>query len=160
MENRMPHYYLPISTSAVRALQSGAPDAYGNAPERSVCDGNGNPCRHCLADIPAGRGMLTLSWRPFSQLQPYAETGPVFLCADDCAPHDCQSGAPHMVTSRKNLLVKGYDANERIVYGTGAIVDCAAMDAHLERLLADPAIAFADLRSATNNCFFCRVVRA
>lgn len=155
----MPHLYLSLPTEAVRHWQAGGPDAYGNAPERAVSDGSGNPCRHCLRDIPAGRGMLVLALRPFGGLQPYAETGPVFLCAEPCPAHGEPDIAPPIVTGRQRLLVKGYGKDERIVHGTGAVVECALMDEHLDRLLADPAVAFADLRSASNNCFFCRVVR-
>jgi hypothetical protein len=155
----MGHHYLPLPSDAVRRWQAGGPDDYGNPPERTVSDGSGNPCRHCLRDIPAGGGMLILALRPFSGLQPYAETGPVFLCADACPPHDPRNGAPPIVTERHKLLVKGYGRDERIVYGTGAIADCAGMDNHLERLFANAAVEFADLRSASNNCYFCRVVR-
>jgi hypothetical protein len=159
-EPALAHLYLPLDTGVVRALQAGGLDAYGLPPERSISDGRGNPCRHCLADIAEGRMMLTLALRPFSRLHPYAETGPVFLCADPCEAHDPRSGAPHMITSRRQLLVKGYGSDERIVYGTGAIVECARMDEHLDRLLADAAVGFADVRSAANNCYFLRVVRA
>ena len=51
-------HYLALPTDTVRALQSGALDAYENPPEHSVSDGHGNPCRHCLQDIPKGAGML------------------------------------------------------------------------------------------------------
>ncbi len=52
----------------------------------AVSDGHGNPCRSCLADIRAGAAMLIVAARPFPALQPYAETGPIFLCAADCTP--------------------------------------------------------------------------
>ncbi len=156
----MAYLYLPLGTGVVRALQAGGLDAYGLPPERLISDGRGNPCRHCLQDIKAGEGMLTLSLRPFTKLHPYAETGPVFLHADSCEAHDCTGGVPPIVSCRRQLLVKGYDVNERIVYGTGAIVDCARMDEHLERLFASGEVSFADIRSASKNCYFCRAVRA
>jgi hypothetical protein len=52
--------------------------------ERAVSDGQGNPCRSCLHEVPAGAGMLILAARPFPAAQPYAETGPIFFCADAC----------------------------------------------------------------------------
>jgi hypothetical protein len=73
--------FLSLETDTIRYLQSGGPDAYGQAPVRRVSDGAGNPCRHCLTEIPAGAEMLVLAHRPFEGLQAYAETGPVFLCA-------------------------------------------------------------------------------
>ena len=74
--------FLALPTDTVRALRAGAPDAHRRAPERAVSDGGDNPCRHCLTEIPEGRGMLVLAHRPFTTPQPYAESGPIFLCAD------------------------------------------------------------------------------
>ena len=54
-------HFTPISTAIVRAYQAGGLDANGQMPERAVSDGDGNPCRHCLAMIPAGAGMLVLA---------------------------------------------------------------------------------------------------
>lgn len=77
--------FSPIPTDTARALQTGGLDAYGMLPERKLSDGGGNPCRHCLGMIPEGAEMLVLAHRPFPALQPYAETGPIFLCAAPCA---------------------------------------------------------------------------
>ncbi|MBV1902079.1 MAG: DUF1203 domain-containing protein, partial [Marinosulfonomonas sp.] len=78
--------YLPYDADFVVSVRAGGPDANGQVAERSTADGAGNPCRYCLSDVPYGAGMLILAARPFPELQPYAETGPIFLCADDCTP--------------------------------------------------------------------------
>jgi len=147
----------PMPTATARAFRAGAPDANGQPPERSVSDGGGNPCRHCLGMIPDGAGMLILARRPFSAPQPYAEVGPVFLCADDCPAWDGEGMPPALASP--DYLVKGYNADERIVYGTGAIVPTPDIAARAEALLADAAIAFVDIRSARNNCFQARITR-
>ena len=77
-----------MPTKHARALQNGGADANGQIPERAISDGDGNPCRHCLNDIPKGARMLIFAYRPFPAPQPYAEIGPVFLCADTCVAHD------------------------------------------------------------------------
>lgn len=79
----MPIQFHPIPTATARAYQSGGLDANGQRPEHHISDGNGNPCRHCLKMIPKGAEML--AHRPFPTAQPYAEIGPIFLCADLCA---------------------------------------------------------------------------
>lgn len=79
--------YLPMPSNEVRALQAGGKDAYGCAPERTVSDGDGNPCRHCLDFVPKGAGMLILAYRPFPDVQPYAETGRSF-----CVPTPARPG--------------------------------------------------------------------
>ena len=150
-------HFIPIPTETVRALQAGAPDANGQRPERHLSEGGGNPCRHCLQMIPAGAGMLILAHRPFTRLQPYAESGPIFLCADPCAP----GGGPDLpvMLASPDYILRGYSAEERIVYGTGAVVPTARIRAEAEARLADPRVAFLLIRSARNNCFQCRIDR-
>ena len=148
-----------LATELVRALRAGAADANGQAAERAVSDGQGNPCRHCLNFIPEGAGMLICAHRPFSSLQPYAETGPVFLCADDCARFE-DAGVPPVLTSSPDYLLKGYRADERIFYGTGRVVAQADLPGYAATLLKDHEVAFVDVRSARNNCFQARIVRA
>ena len=73
-----------MDTREAARLWAGGTDANGMAPERTVSDGDGNPCRHCLDMIGAGEPMLVLAHRPFATVQPYAEVGPVFLHAEPC----------------------------------------------------------------------------
>ena len=149
--------FVPISTDAVRAYQAEGLDSYGLLPERRVSDGGGNPCRHCLRMIPAGAGMLVLAHRPFGALQPYAETGPIFLCADPC---EAGGGVavPEILAS-PDYIVRGYGADERIVYGTGGVVATADVPARAAEVLAMPGVAFVHVRSARNNCFQVRIER-
>jgi len=152
--------YQALPGELARAWRRGAPDAYGMAPERGhVSDGVGVPCRHCLHDVPAGRGYLVLAHRPFPELQPYAETGPIFLCEDDCARWPGQAPPPILSTS-PDYLLKGYGADFRIVYGTGRVVPASEVPGHAAALLADQAIAFVDVRSARNNCWQLRICRS
>lgn len=146
----------PLDSDFVAAIRAGGPDAYGHPAERSVSDGPGNPCRHCLRPIPKGAGMLILAARPFPALQPYAETGPIFLCADDCAPWQ-GDGTPEIVSMSPDYLLKGYDAGDRIVYGSGKVVPAADVRTYAAGLLRDVRIAYVDVRSARNNCFQTRI---
>ena len=151
----MTHTYHPIDTETVRALQAGGADAYGRAPERTISDGKGKPCRHCLGQIPAGKEMLILAHRPFAEPQPYAEIGPIFLCADPCEGWS-GTGVPPNLTVSPTYLIKGYTSENRIRYGTGAIVPADDLDVEIARILDRGDCAYVDVRSATNNCFLCR----
>ena len=150
--------FKPLPTPLVRALQSGSPDANGQTPERGTSDGPGNPCRHCLQNIPRGAAMLTLSARPFPQLQPYAETGPIYLCAEACAPWTRGARPPVLATSETYLL-RGYDANDRIVGGTGSVIAQEQMEPHATDLLHDDRVAYIHVRSSSNNCYLARIDR-
>ena len=149
--------FVPIPTEVVRAYRSGAPDANGQLPERHISDGGGNPCRHCLAMISRGAGMLVLAHRPFPAPQPYAEIGPIFLCADACA---AGGGAelPEMLASPE-YIVRGYGPDDRIVYGTGAVTPTLRIKERAGTLLADPRVDYVHVRSARNNCFQVRIER-
>jgi hypothetical protein len=149
--------FQPIPTAIARAYQSGQPDANGQQPERHISDGEGTPCRHYLKMIPKGAGMLILAHRPFPAPQPYAELGPIFLCADPC---DAGGGAevPDILASPE-YIVRGYGPDDRIVYGTGAVVPTGRIAAEAEGRLADPRVAYVHVRSARNNCYQVRIDR-
>lgn len=147
--------FTPIPTETVRALQAGGPDANGQPPEWHIADGGGNPCRHCLRMIREGAGMLILAHRPFPAPQPYAELGPIFLCADPCEAGGGEA-MPEMLAS-PDYIVRGYGPDDRIVYGTGAVVPTAAIAAEAAARLADPRVAYVHVRSARNNCYQLRI---
>jgi hypothetical protein len=149
--------YVALPTQIVRHYQAGGADANGQAPERVVAEGKGNPCRHCLRMIPEGAGMLILAHRPFPVPQPYAEVGPIFLCADACERGGGET-LPEMLAS-PDYIVRGYGADDRIVYGSGGVVRREAIPARAGALFADPGIAYLHVRSARNNCYQVRIER-
>lgn len=147
-----------LPSADVAQIRRAGRDSYGNPVETHVSDGGAYPCRHCLREIPAGRPYLVLAHRPFASDNPYAETGPIFLCADDCARADVGADVPAILRSAA-YIVRGYGADERIVYGTGQVVPTPEIAAFAETLLARDEIAFVDVRSAANNCYQCRIRR-
>jgi hypothetical protein len=151
-------HFTPLPTETVRALQAGGLDSYGMRPELRVSDGLGAPCRHCLRQVPAGQDYLIVAHRPFPALQPYAETGPIFLCAGACEPGGGEAVPPMLASAQ--YIVRGYGADDRIVYGTGGVVATPAIPARAEELLARPDIAYVHVRSAANNCYQLRIDRA
>lgn len=152
--------YTALPTIQVRAYQQGGQDAYGQAAERQASDGNGNPCRHCLQLMPKGAGMLVLAHRPFKTLHSYAEVGPIFLCADPCTGYGTQTTQPPALRSSPDYLLKGYGDDDRIIYGTGAIIAVDRVAAHAAEVFADPKVAYIHIRSARNNCYQARIDRA
>lgn len=150
--------YIAIDTARAQGLRMNAADANGQSPEITLSDGNANPCRHCLAEIPRQKPMLILAHRPFEHLHAYAETGPIFLCAEDCNRYPADAGLPPLYRGR-NMLIRGYDSGERIIYGTGKVIEMASLESEADRLFADPLVAFIHLRSATNNCYHFRIER-
>lgn len=149
-----------LSTDEARRLQMGGRDAYGHVPERATSDGDGVPCRHCLKGVSAGDPYLILAYRPFPALQPYAETGPIFLHAAPCERADDNEAMPEILTGSSDYIIRGYGMDDRIVYGTGAVTPTGKISARAKELFERSDVAYVHVRSARNNCYQCRIERA
>ncbi|WP_341365757.1 DUF1203 domain-containing protein [Yoonia sp. BS5-3] len=154
----MPLTYLPFDQHTLTQLRAGGPDVYGAPAERAISSGVGTPCRSCLRNVPEGDEMLICAARPFASLHPYAETGPVFFCANHCEPHD-GGAVPAILKTSPTYLLKAYDADERIIYGTGQITEQDQVAGYASRLFEDACVAYVDVRSARNNCFLTRIMQ-
>ncbi|WP_299501712.1 DUF1203 domain-containing protein [uncultured Roseobacter sp.] len=151
--------FIALETDIARHWQNGGKDVHGQMPDRKISDGKGTPCRHCLKDVPEGEEMLILAHRPFEGVHAYAETGPIFLCANPCPRGGDTDTLPPILTTSPDYLVKGYSADERIVYGTGEVVATEDILAKVASVFQNPDVAFIHVRSARNNCYQARIER-
>lgn len=149
--------FTALPTETVEAWRAGAPDANGNPPERHISNGAGNPCRHCLHHVPKGADMLILAHKPFEGTHPYAETGPIFLCADPCE-RGGGTALPAILTSSPDYLIKGYGTDDRIVYGTGVVAPWPSWTSASPRSLPTPRSPIST-PAARNNCYQLRIDR-
>lgn len=152
--------YEAMPQDIARAYQAGEPDANNQTPEHHVSDGGGNPCRHCLADIPEGEAFLILAYRPTKALQPYAEVGPIFLHAKTCPRYDGGGNVPAIFRGGSKIIIRGYGHDDRIVYGSGRVIDTEGLNETAAAMFGNSEIAYIHLRSASNNCFQCRIDRS
>ena len=118
------------------------------------------PCRHCLSEIPEGQDMLILSYKPFDEINPYSEIGPIFLCGSECMRHPDSNEMPDLFTHRDKMLMRGYSAEGRIVYGTGSIVNTSDIKKIAGQIFDNSKVSFIHLRSEGYNCYHCRIDRA
>lgn len=149
--------FTAMPATEAEAFWNGGLDAYGHLPETIISDGPGHPCRHCLANIEAGEPLMVLAYRPFPAMQPYAETGPIFLHKTPCRRYAAEEVLPPVLAGSRDFIVRGYGNNDRIVYGTGAVSATADIPTYAATLLERPEIAYVHVRSARNNCFQCRI---
>jgi Protein of unknown function (DUF1203) len=145
------------STEASRLREHG-PDANHQAPIEMISDGKSNPCRHCLALIAKGDAMLLLAYRPFDDLQPYAETGPIFLHKEACKRYDSQA-MPAWFEHFDPAIIRGYSEQHYIRYDTGQAIAGNALTSACQNILADTSVAYVHIRSKFN-CYQCKVERA
>jgi Protein of unknown function (DUF1203) len=146
-----------IRSDEVDRIRRGALDANGQPALTRIAEGVANPCRHCLGLIAEGEEKLVLAWRPFASLQPYAETGPIFLHARVCERYESLS-LPAWFAFMDPAIVRGYSSDDWIRYDTGFVVPGKELTATCEGILADERIAYVHVRSKYN-CFQCRVDR-
>lgn len=149
--------FIAMTTTMAQHYQSGGADANGQNPETHLSDGDGVPCRHCLQNVKAGEKYLILSHRPFPAPQPYAETGPIFLHANECERYPETSQLPEMFNESHDFILRGYSCQDRIVYGTGGVVGTNNISNRAGELLKRDDVAYVHMRSARNNCFQCRI---
>ena len=150
--------FTALPTEIVTAYQNGAKDANGQTAEQAISDGDGIPCRHCLKHVAAGEPYLILAHRPFPELQPYAELGPIFLHAKACSRYAASRNLPPILGS-KQYIIRGYNKQNRIMYGTGQVTATTDIPQTAAQILSNPDIAYIHVRSAANNCFQCRIDR-
>ncbi len=149
-----------LSPSLVDAWRRGEMDANGLPPEIHHATSGDLPCRACLQPIQPGEDYMILAHRPFPTLHPYAELGPIFVHAGACAGWRPSEDPPAMFLAWEQLLLKGYDESDRIVYGTGQIVPTDAVKDAARAILDDARVRYVHVRSARNNCYMARIDRA
>ena len=153
-------HFTAMPTKDAEALWNGGVDAYGLAPDTMVSDGPGHPCRHCLANIDAGEELFVFAYRPFPDVQAFAETGPIFLHAKPCRRYSAEEVSPAILATSPDFILRGYNKENKIVYGTGKVTPIADIPSYSEALFGREDIAYVHVRSARNNCYQCRIDRA
>lgn len=151
--------YKGMDTEIARKYWQGGLDDDGNRVEVAISSGDGVPCRHCLRGVAAGEKYLILAHRPFPTKGAYSEMGPIFLHQSPCEPFPPSASPPTMFAKRDQYLMRAYDANHRILYGSGGPVGTQDLSKRASELLAQEGPAYVHLRSIGYNCFLCRIER-
>ena len=147
-----------LPSDEVERIRRGGADANGQPALTRVAEGVANPCRHCLGLIADGEEKLVLAYRPFDALQPYAETGPIFLHKRPCERYESAT-LPSWFGYMDPAIIRGYGGDDWIRYDTGDVVPAAELTARCRRILGDETVAYVHIRSKYN-CVQCRVDRS
>jgi uncharacterized protein DUF1203 len=141
-----------IADAARRAAKTGAADhaiITVDSPESS-------PCRHCLRWAEAGECVVLFPYAAIPSGQPYSETGPIFVHADECQRYSSPNEYP--ADFRNGRVFRAYDSNYNII--DAQVVDGTEPEVAIQSLFQNPDTAFIDVRSVTRGCFTFRVQRA
>ena len=147
---------VPLSTeiadAARRAVNGGATDhalITVDSPESS-------PCRHCLRWAHPGERVILFPYTAIPLGQPYSETGPIFVHANECPRYSATNQYP--ADFRSGRVFRAYDSNYNII--DAQVMDGSEPEVAIESLFQNPETAFVDVRSVTRGCFTFRVQRA
>lgn len=152
--------FTPIPTKDAKAWWDGGTDAYNQPLEIRTSDGLA-PCRHCLKNAESGKKVLLGAYKPFASTGHFAETGPIFLCAEPCDRFEGNSNdLPPVVAEREKFMIRGYSKEEAIDYTTGQIVRVDELQDVANKIFAKKDVEFIHLRSAAYTCFTTRIDRA
>jgi hypothetical protein len=141
-----------IADAARRAVNAGAADH----ALITVDEPGSAPCRHCLRWAQPGERVILFPYAAITSGQPYSETGPIFVHANECQRYSATNEYP--ADFRNGRVFRAYDSNYNII--DAQIVNGDEPEIAIESLFQNPDAAFVDVRSVTRGCFTFRVQRA
>jgi hypothetical protein len=147
-----------IPAADLRRIRESGRDDAGNPLRFSVTEGPGSPLRCCLREATSGERIALITYRPFTQDGPYAEVGPVFIHADECAGYESPHSYPEGFRNRRQVF-RPYDAAGNMVYDALALVDGDSAEETVERLFARPDVEFIHSRNPLPGCYMFRIAR-
>jgi hypothetical protein len=116
----------------------------------------GFPCRIGLADAEIGETVILLPFVHHDVDSAYRASGPIFL-RQDAEEAQLEPGEiPDLVLNR-TMSVRAYDNNSMMI--DGSVITGPEIRAHIEKMFANPKIAYLHLHNAGAGCYSCKVER-
>lgn len=117
----------------------------------------GFPCRVTLEDAPPGATALLLNFEHQPAATPYRSRHAIFVREGAVAPTRFEDVVPPVLASRL-LSVRAFDAGDMML--DAEVVEGVALVAQIERMFANPAVAYLHAHAARRGCFIARIDRA
>jgi Protein of unknown function (DUF1203) len=119
----------------------------------------GEPLRCCLSRAPADEPVMLISYSPFTERSPWAETGPVYVHAETCGGYQDADALPADLRTGPRVL-KTYDAHGGLDYADITVIgEGRDIEAPLLDLLSRPTVAAVHVRALAAQCFTYVVTR-
>ena len=116
----------------------------------------GFPCRVSLEDAEIGEQVILVPFVHHDVDSPYRSSGPIFV-RQKANEADLSIDEIPEVVSTRTMSVRAYDKNSMMV--DGSVVPGPQIRAHIEKLFANPKIAYLHLHNAGAGCYSCKVER-
>jgi len=149
-------HIVPLSTEIADAARCAAKAGAADHAVITVDSPESSPCRHCLRWAEPGERVVLFPYTAIPSGQPYSETGPIFVHADECQRYSATNEYP--ADFRIGRVFRAYDSNYNII--DAQVVDGTEPEVVIESLFQNPDTTFVDVRSVTRGCFTFRVQRA
>jgi hypothetical protein len=117
----------------------------------------GFPCRVSLADADVGETLLLLHYLHHDVPGPYRGSGPIYV-RESAAAGEFAAGEVPELLARRLLSVRAYDADGML--READVTEGRELAALVQRLFADPGVAYLHAHNAKPGCFNCRIERA
>ena len=117
----------------------------------------GFPCRVSLEDAEIGEKVILMPFTHHDIDSPYRAFGPIFV-REKAKQAELSVGEVPEVVSTRTMSVRAYDKNSMMI--DGSVVHGSEIKAHIEKLFANPKIAYLHLHNAGAGCYSCQVERA
>jgi hypothetical protein len=141
-----------IDQERLAGMRAAGADQFGNPLVLRVAEG-WEPLRCCLRVPAAGERIALISYSPWSEAHPWAESGPVFVHYGQCEGYGTPGSWPADLRGR-HQLVRPYGHDGRIAYDHIRFIQSDDDPEDIAReVLAQPDVHHLHIRSATAGCF-------
>jgi hypothetical protein len=117
----------------------------------------GYPCRVSLADAEVGDELILVNYAHQTGASPYRATHAVYVRKGVAEAAPAAGEVPQVLRTR-TLSLRAFDAKDMIV--TADLTEGADLAQALERMLADPSVAYVHIHYAKPGCYAAKAERA
>lgn len=148
---------IPLSTADAERYRQSSIDNFGY-PIQRFRSADTYPCRHCLQDASAERGVLLLSHQLSEPRTVYGHPTAIFLCAEECSRFDVPDVVPPVIAHR-HVSFRAFDSHGMMLYGANELAEGSGHEAAIHRIFANPEVAYINAHTAKAGCMLCHITR-
>ncbi len=152
---------LPIKRELAQEIREKMVDQDGHRLSVAIGTEKGyGPCRSCLKQFVAGEERILFSYSPNPVDNPYHETGPIFIHAEECEAYQETNAFPSEVENGRikfPLAFRAYNKNGVMI--NAVLPNGESASQTIDSLFANDNVAFAHVRNAQFGCYIAHVDR-
>lgn len=144
--------FTAIAPERLNRMRAAEADEHGNPWTLRVAEG-WEPLRCCLRKATEDEQIALISYSPWTEPSPWAESGPVFVHFGACQGYDATSAYPEAFRQSRSMLNPFDHTGARAYQHITFLEPEDDHEAAVKAVLAQPEVAYLHVRSATAQCF-------